>query len=311
MKSFKNNFSINSKLFWGLMFAICTISTAFAQKRLKIYEDYISKYKDIAQQQQQLYKIPTSITLAQGLLESGAGKSDLAIRSNNHFGIKCHNGWTGPTVIASDDKPNDCFRKYDKVEDSYVDHSLFLTKNPRYRNLFDLDITDYRGWATNLQTSGYATDRAYANRLIKIIEDYDLYELDTKSKSWEKHHKQETDVIVVRYKHTPYKTGGLVYVIAKRGDTYEAIAKEFGFSAKDLCKYNEVPEDFPLNEGDLVYFQKKKKKADEPYYDHVVKVGESMYSISQVYGIQVKQLYKINKLDSEYIPTEGDVLKLR
>ena len=113
------------------------------------------------------------------------------------------------------------------------------------------------------------------------------------------------------YKHTPYKTHGLIYVIAEPDDTYESIAAEFGFKAKDLCKYNEVPEGFPLQPGDLIYFEKKKKKADKPYFEHVVKIGESMHSISQLYGIRVNNLYKMNKKDEEYVPTEGDVLKLR
>lgn len=290
---------------------ICSVGFAAAQRRLKVYEEYIEKYKDIARKHQDKYKIPSSITLAQGLLESGAGKSDLAIKSNNHFGIKCHNDWKGETVIAKDDRPDDCFRKYNRVEDSYEDHSLFITQKPRYRKLFDLQITDYKGWATGLQTAGYATDRAYANKLIKLIEDYELFIYDISSGKIKKHTPKESYVIPSAYRHTPYKTFGLVYVIAKRGDTFEGIAQEFGFKAKDLYKYNEVPEDFPLSEGDLVYFEKKKKKAEKPYYEHVVKVGESMYSISQLYGIQVKNLYKMNKQDFEYVPTEGDVLKLR
>ncbi len=303
-----------SKLYSVRTSVICIFALFFfvsfvaAQKRLKIYEEYIEKYKDVAQKHQQKYKIPSSITLAQGLLESGAGKSSLAIQSNNHFGIKCHNDWKGPSVIAADDKPNDCFRKYNKVEDSYEDHSLFITQKPRYRKLFDLEITDYKSWATGLQTAGYATDKAYANKIIKLIEDYELFLYDTGSGK-SKHKKDEP--VVVKYKHTPYRTCGLVYIIAKRGDTYDAIAKEFDFKVKDLYKYNEVPEDFPLSEGDLVYFEKKKKKADSPYYEHVVKVGESMYSISQLYGIRVKELYKMNHQDMEYVPTEGEVLKLR
>jgi LysM repeat protein len=305
----KNFRSFRMYAFWGCLF-FCFASFVAAQKRLKIYEEYVEKYKDIARKHQDKYKIPSSITLAQGLLESGAGKSDLAIKSNNHFGIKCHGDWKGETVIAKDDRPDDCFRKYDRVEDSYEDHSLFITQKPRYRKLFDLQITDYKGWATGLQTAGYATDKAYANKLIKLIEDYELFVYDVSSGKNKKHGSKQT-VSEMLYSHTPYKTFGLVYVIAKRGDTFEGIAQEFGFKAKDLYKYNEVPEDFPLSEGDLVYFEKKRKKAEKPYYEHVVRVGESMHSISQLYGIQVKNLYKMNKQDMEYVPTEGDVLKLR
>lgn len=298
-----------------LIFTTCiAISTYGAGKvpRNKTYEEYIAKYKDLAINHMKKYRIPASITLSQGLLESGAGRSSLTVKSNNHFGIKCHNGWKGESVIAADDTPNDCFRKYKKSEDSYDDHSRFLSEKPRYGKLFDLDITDYKGWARGLQQAGYATDRAYANKLIKLIEDYELYEYDTKGKKG----KVESDNItivqpVVPTKHIVYKTNGLIYIIAQRNDTYDGIAREFDFKVKDLCEYNEVPENFPIQEGDLIYFQKKKKKADKPYYEHVVQVGESMHSIAQLYGMKVKNLYKMNKQDMEYVPTEGDILKLR
>lgn len=288
--------------------------TAADYKRNTFYNDYIEKYKDLAIDHMKKYRIPASITLAQGLLESGAGRSSLTIRSNNHFGIKCHNGWKGESVIAADDKPDDCFRKYKKAEDSYDDHSRFLSEKTRYSQLFTLDITDYRGWAKGLQQAGYATDKAYANKLIKLIEDYELYEYDKKGGGKRRAEREEIQIVSPVFsgvKHTPYKTHGLVYVIAQGGDSYASIANEFGFKLKDLCKYNEVPEDFPLQEGDLVYFQKKKKKADKPYYEHVVQVGESMYSISQLYGMKVENLYKMNKADSEYVPVEGDILRLR
>ncbi|MDU1889114.1 MAG: glucosaminidase domain-containing protein [Dysgonomonas sp.] len=300
----------------GILLIILTVlvliptSTYSQAKRNKVYDEYINTYKNIAINQMKKHKIPASITLAQGLLESGAGKSALAISSNNHFGIKCHNDWTGERVYKSDDNPNDCFRKYKKVEDSYDDHSAFL-KRSRYESLFRLNITDYQGWARGLQQCGYATDKAYANKLIKLIEDYELYLHDKQGTSAEKIKQQEKQYLKPEYKHTPYKTHNLLYVVAFENDTYEAIAAEFGFRAKDLYKYNEVPAGFPLKAGDLVYFEKKKSKADKPYYDHVVQVGESMHGISQRYGIKVKNLYKMNKKDFDYVPVEGDVLKLR
>jgi LysM repeat protein len=244
-------------------------------------------------------------------LESGAGKSALAKNSNNHFGIKCHNDWTGEKVYQADDTPNDCFRKYKNVEESFDDHAAFLDK-ARYKSLFSLDITDYKGWAKGLQQSGYATDRAYANKLIKLIEDYELYQFDKKGFSKEKIKEIEVRKGVIKeFHHTPYKTYGLVYIIAEDGDTYESIATEFGFKVKDISKFNEAPQDFPLKAGDLVYFEKKKSKADKPYYEHVVQVGESMHSISQLYGIKLDNLYKMNKKGFEYTPVEGTVLKLR
>lgn len=280
-----------------------------AQRKLSSYEAYISKYSDLAVEHQKKYKIPASITLSQGLLESGAGLSQLARQSNNHFGIKCHSDWRGARVYHDDDLRDECFRKYNQVEDSYTDHSKFIAFRPRYSVLFDLDIKDYKGWAKGLQQCGYATDRAYANKLIKVIEDYELYRFDSNKGSRKQHVPQQENVAKVMM--TIYKTHGLIYVISGPNDTFESIAQNLGFKDKDLRKYNEVPEGFPLQPGDIVYLEKKKKKADKPYYDHVVQIGESMHSISQQYGVRLKSLYKRNKKDMEYVPVEGDVLKLR
>ncbi|MDD4403638.1 MAG: glucosaminidase domain-containing protein [Parabacteroides sp.] len=281
-----------------------------AQRKLSSYEAYISKYSDLAIEHQKKYKIPASITLSQGLLESGAGQSSLARQSNNHFGIKCHSDWRGGRVYHDDDLRGECFRKYDQVEDSYTDHSKFIAFRPRYSVLFDLDLKDYKGWAKGLQQCGYATDRAYANKLIKVIEDYELYRFDShkgtrKQETPQQNKNASAELMPI------YKTHGLIYVIARANDSFESIAQNLGFKEKELRKYNEVPEEFPLQPGDIVYLEKKKKKADKPYYDHVVQIGESMHSISQHYGVRLKSLYKLNKKDMEYIPAEGDVLKLR
>jgi|SRR5690554_127589 LysM repeat protein len=291
-------------------------SHLFPQSGVRTYEIYIEKYSDLAIEHMERYGIPASITLAQGILESGAGMSDLARSSNNHFGIKCHRGWSGGRVFAADDTPNDCFRSYRNVEDSYQDHSEFLVGSSRYSNLFKLSITDYKSWARGLQQSGYATDRAYANKLIKLIEDYELYRFDDRKYRKGVSRKQRaalrnSEASVATWNHQPYITHGLVYVIAVDGDTFGSISNEFGFKEEDLLKYNEVPADFPLSDGDIVYFQKKKKRADKGYEYHTVQVGESMYSISQKYGIQLRNLYRLNKKNYEYIPEEGDMLKLR
>lgn len=281
-----------------------------AQRKLSSYEAYISKYSDLAIEHQKKYKIPASITLSQGLLESGAGQSSLARQSNNHFGIKCHSDWRGGRVYHDDDLRGECFRKYDQVEDSYTDHSKFIAFRPRYSVLFDLDLKDYKGWAKGLQQCGYATDRAYANKLIKVIEDYELYRFDS-NKGTRKQETPQQNKNASAELMPIYKTHGLIYVIARANDSFESIAQNLGFKEKELRKYNEVLEEFPLQPGDIVYLEKKKKKADKPYYDHVVQIGESMHSISQHYGIRLKSLYKLNKKDMEYIPAEGDVLKLR
>lgn len=292
-----------------LLFFIATLAEAATQRKIPSYEKYIKTYSALAIEQQKKYKIPASITLAQGLLESGAGQSDLARRSNNHFGIKCHSDWRGGRVYHDDDLRGECFRKYKRVEDSYEDHSKFL-KRSRYDRLFQLKITDYKGWARGLQKCGYATDRAYANKLIKVIEDYELYRYDTgKVHKLTRQEKKKLRYPTVKY--TIYRTYGLLYVYAKENDSFDQIAQNLDFPVKDLKKFNEVPEDFPLQKGDIVYIEKKKKKADKPNYDHVVQVGESMHSIAQKYGIQIKSLYKMNKKHKDYIPEEGDVLKLR
>ena len=170
---------------------ICCLPLAFvwSQTRNANYEAYIERYHKEAQAQQKKYGIPASITLAQGLLESAAGRSELAIRANNHFGVKCPGGWTGDTYHHDDDVENECFRKYKHAEESYEDHSLFLQKE-RYQKLFELDPTDYRGWAHGLKQCGYATDPGYAGKLIKIIEDYDLTRYDKAGRTGGRH--QET-----------------------------------------------------------------------------------------------------------------------
>ena len=297
---------------WLLLCAMLPVQAgASSQRKLTSYQKYIQQYQLLAIRQQQQYKIPASITMAQALFESGAGQSDLARRSNNHFGIKCH-GWTGKTVSHDDDERGECFRKYDRVEDSYIDHSKFLAERSRYATLFKLSIKDYKGWAKGLQKCGYATDRAYANKLIKVIEDYELYRLDAaKIKKTKKTKQAQVPAKPAEPAYQVYRANGLIYVHARENDSFEHIAEQMGFRVSKLRKYNEVPNDFPLQEGDIVYLEKKKTKADKPNFDHVVEIGESLHSISQKYGVQMKSLYKINRLPKDYIPEEGDVLRLR
>lgn len=287
---------------------------AESQKTLSTYQKYINTYSDLAVKKQKEFGIPASITLAQGILESGAGQSVLAKNANNHFGIKCHD-WKGSIIYHDDDKKGECFRKYTHAEESYSDHSRFLKDRSRYADLFKLNVKDYKGWAKGLQKCGYATDKAYANKLIKLIEDYELYHFDsastTKKTSTSKtssSKNEQTKAVITRSVQKMY---GIPYVYAENNDTFEKIASETGLKVGSLKSFNEVPTNFPLQRGDIVYLEKKKKKADKPYYDHVVKIGESMHSISQRYGIQIKSLYKMNSKKENYIPTEGDVLKLR
>ena len=286
-----------------------------AQRRNSRYNSYIKEYAPLAVEQMKKHKIPASSTLAQGWLESGAGTSSLARKSNNHFGIKCHSTWRGKKVYYDDDAPKECFRAYRKVEDSYEDHSKFLTEGARYRFLFDLKITDYKGWAKGLKKAGYATDRSYANRLITIIEDYELYKYDSQGMS-----KREARKLAKLLKKKPwlanphqvYIANGLAYVVVREGDTFKLLGGEFDISWKKLVDYNDLHKEYVLEPGDIIYLKKKNKKAQKPYEIHVVRDGESMHSISQTYGIRLKYLYKMNKKKmEEYVPEVGDTLRLR
>ena len=297
-----------------LLMALIAVSLQ-AQRRNSRYNSYIKEYAPLAVEQMKKYKIPASITLAQGLLESGAGMSTLARKSNNHFGIKCHNTWRGRKVYYDDDARGECFRAYRKVEDSYEDHSEFLTHGARYAFLFDLKITDYKGWAKGLKKAGYATDRSYANRLITIIEDYELYKYDTKGMSkrearrWQKLIKKKPWLL---NPHEVYLANGLAYVVARNGDTFQLLGGEFDISWKKLVDYNDLHKEYTLEAGDIIYLKKKNKKAQKPYAVHIVRDGESMHSIAQKYGIRLKNLYKMNrKKVDDYVPEVGDQLKLR
>lgn len=275
-------------------------------------QTYVDQYRDLAIEQMLKYKIPASITLAQGILESGAGDSQLARRGNNHFGIKCH-GWQGATVFFDDDASQECFRAYRDVGESYEDHSKFLVRNKRYSPLFALDHTDYKGWARGLKQCGYATNPNYANKLIGLIELYKLYEYD-QAKGYDKfmaanagHHQQDALLHPIHIYNKNY------FLQARRGDTYKSIGKEIGISGKKIAAYNERDYDDQLQENEIVWLKKKQKKADKAYEGrrHRVKAGESMYSIAQYYGIRLKSLYKMNHLKPDYQLRIGDELKVR
>ena len=284
--------------------SLCALLSLQAQTRNKQYENYIKQYRDIAVEEMKKYHIPASITLAQGLLESGAGQSTLARKSNNHFGIKCGSDWNGRTVRHDDDARGECFRAYKHPKQSYEDHSKFLAGRPRYASLFKLKITDYKGWARGLKKAGYATNPRYADQLIGIIELYDLHKYDTKGGL--KWMKQNPDP------HQPYINNGLLYIVVRPSDSWKSISKEFDISQKKLRKYNDLYKGYALQSGDILYLEKKKRKADKEHIVHVLRAGESMYTISQKYGIRLKNLYKLNKMDEESpSPKVGTILRLR
>ena len=289
------------KLFLILIISCLTLQ---AQTRNKQYEAYIKKYRELAVEEMKKYHIPASITLAQGLLESGAGQSALARKSNNHFGIKCGSDWYGKTVSHDDDARGECFRAYKHPKDSYEDHSKFLAGRPRYASLFNLNITDYRGWARGLKKAGYATNPRYADQLIGIIELYELYKYDDKNYlKWLKKNPNP---------HQTYIANGLLYIVVRAGDSWKSISQEFDISQKKLRKYNDLYKGYALQVGDILYLEKKNKKADKEHIVHVLRAGESMYSISQKYGIRLKNLYKLNKMDEDDpAPKIGTILRLR
>jgi LysM repeat protein len=293
-----------------------TLLTAFqAQAQIswnQTYQQYIDQYKDIAIEQMQRYHIPASITLAQGIFESGAGRSELALKGNNHFGIKC-NGWSGRRIYHDDDERGECFRSYDNAFESYEDHSKFLVNGQRYRSLFQLKITDYKGWAKGLKAAGYATNPQYAQKLIDIIQLYKLYRYDT-AKDYDKfmadHTKSTTNSVSL---HAIKIFNKNYYLIARRGDTFKSIADEIGISDRKLAKFNERDRRDALEEGEIIWLKKKQTKAPKDYKGrlHYVRQGDSMYSIAQKYGIRLKNLYKMNKLSPDYQIKLGDALRLR
>lgn len=299
-------------LFLLSLFLSANLISLNAQTKNQGYVNYINKYAPTAQQQQKKYGIPASIKLAQGLLESQAGNGRLAKEANNHFGIKCGD-WTGRKIYHDDDKRNECFRRYSDVMDSYTDHSLFLAKRDRYSSLFDLKTTDYKGWAKGLKKCGYATDPKYPEKLIKLIEDYDLHKYDKATVTFIREEPKSEGYPSWYAKHQVYKNDGLYYVVAKQNDTYALISKEIGISQRKLRRYNEVPKNMALDKGDIIYLQSKNKKVSRKYpvKAHIVGPNDTMHDISQKYGIRLKYLYKINNKGYDYYPKSGDVLRLR
>ena len=260
-------------------------------------------------------KLPASITLAQGILESGAGTSELTRRGNNHFGIKCH-GWTGRTVYHDDDLSQECFRAYDNALQSFEDHCKFLRNGKRYSSLFNLSITDYKGWANGLKAAGYATNPRYASQLIGIIELYKLHEYD-KAKSYDKFmaKRSGTDQPVggETQLHPIHIYNKNYYLYARQGDTFKMIGQEIGISYKKIARYNERDKNDALQPGEVVWLKKKQKRADKEYKNrpHTVKAGESMYSIAQYYGIRLKSLYKMNHISPDESIRVGQTLRVR
>lgn len=281
---------------------------------------YVAQYSDWAVAEMKRTGIPASITLAQGILESNNGNSTLAVKANNHFGIKCHNDWTGRTFIHDDDRPNECFRRYRSAYESFKDHSEFLTRHQRYAFLFEYDVTDYKNWAQGLKKAGYATHPKYDKLLIKIIEDNKLHRFDDKKYKPEKFlAEREQNYIPIDiddYEINPFGNdiqtyNRIDYVISKPGDTYLSLAEKYEMMPWQILKYNELEEGRKIKPGMRIYLQPKRRKADIIHKHHIVQEGEDMYSISQEYGIKLKHLYRLNNMESGTEPEAGKELSLR
>ena len=294
-------------------------------------EQYINQYKELAIKEMQLFGIPASIKLAQAVLESGAGRGELAQKANNHFGIKCKGEWKGDHYFKDDDLPKECFRKYKDVESSFRDHSLFLTTRDRYKSLFRLPITDYKAWARGLKDAGYATNPHYAERLIKIIEEHQLYLLD-RNMPWPPAKEipaTDTAALAVKSDTLPaqvvitnpvvvatskggrqiFKNNGVKYIITERGDNIVDLAREFDLYTWQIYEYNDLAKDEVIQPGQIIYLGRKKRKAQEDFY--VVKPGETMHAVSQKFAIRLSRLYDLNHMNPGTEPTPGDTLWMR
>lgn len=293
------------------------VFTAFSQQTRT---QYIEKYQMLAIEEMQRTGIPASIKMAQACLESANGNSNLCILSNNHFGIKCKSNWTGSSVKWDDDARNECFRKYNTVEESFIDHSNFLINSPRYASLFQLAPGDYVGWAHGLKAAGYATAPDYAQRVIKIIEDNKLYLLDSGiniddlaiAQRAKLSNKNVSDFLKIDLEaHKVITVNNLKAVVAREGDTYEIIAQGFRKKVWELYSFNDQPEGYRPQKNEVVYIQKKHKKAPQGKDFHRVEAGETMHFISQVYGVRLNMLYKRNKMKPGEEPKTEEVIYLR
>lgn len=307
-----------------LLLTLCAFLSQLSVAQRQTRAQYIDKYNKIAVREMQRVGIPASITLAQGILESGDGNSTLARKANNHFGIKCHKDWKGESMYRDDDRPNECFRSYKDANQSFVDHSEFLCTHKRYAFLFEYGTTDYKKWAKGLKQAGYATSPTYADRLIQIIEQNNLQRFD-KNVQPESTPEERTEIAVKTNNFievdvndmevSPFgniKTNnGVDYVEALPGDNIESVAARYELEPWQLRMFNELDAKAKLKVGQRLYISRKQSKAEKQYKTHTVKKGETMHSISQQYAIRLKALYKLNLMEEGTQPNEGDVIQLR
>lgn len=320
-----------SRIFYLISLFVCLSSLSFGvSPRKNTRQEYIDVYAQLAIQEMNEFHIPASITMAQACLESGNGNSMLAREANNHFGIKCNSSWKGPSVRQDDDSNNECFRKYKTALESFRDHSKFLTGGLRYQFLFDYKIADYRKWAYGLKKAGYATDPQYPERLIKIIEEFQLHKLDAYYNSTTRYVKPERFGITPKsigrnkgksgigeFSINPYATrkvekrNGAKAFFATAGDTYEQIATEFSLKEWEIYKYNDVEKGARPEAGSIVYIQSKSGSAPRGNDFHTLKKGESLWSVAQWYGVRMSSLYRKNRMNQGEEPKPGQRISLR
>ena len=274
---------------------------------------YISQFAPIAVSEMNRTGIPASIKLAQGILESGDGNSTLARRGNNHFGIKCHD-WTGPRMFHDDDRRGECFRKYRTPEESFKDHSDFLTGRSRYAFLFDIEPTNYKAWAAGLKRAGYATNPAYDRLLIRIIEENQLARYDRPGVAVKNDNRVPGQV-------NPASTDAaarvidirnhIKYIVVKEGDTFASLTRELDLMQWELPRFNETSANRELIPGEIIYLQPKRNRAESGTEIHTVEEGETMYKISQLYGVKLDSLLRMNNIFEGDEPVAGDKIWLR
>ncbi|MCB0481713.1 MAG: glucosaminidase domain-containing protein [Flavobacteriales bacterium] len=307
----------------GFIFGML-VPAAFSQTR-QTPKQYIERYDQDAVAEMLKSGVPASITLSQGMLESDYGNSKLAKEAKNHFGIKCHSTWTGGRYTMDDDAKDECFRVYNSVYESFVDHSDFLRRNRRYAFLFELKRTDYKGWAHGLKKAGYATNPKYPELLINIIEANnldrfdkmekgDLKALGGSSKDIDDNHVASSGASSGGKSTSGSKTSGkkgvqmsdnnIKYVIAEQNETTESVAKRTRLGRWQIVAYNGFQKGQAIPEGTVVYLQPKRGSFKGEQTEHVVKNGDTMWKISQQYGVKLNRLYRKNKLK------KGDPIKI-
>lgn len=305
-----------------LLLLLATLSAS--SQNADVVMKYIDTYKDLAIAEMQRTGVPAAITLAQGIHESGAGKGELALTANNHFGIKCKSTWTGESVKHNDDAKGECFRKYPSVEDSYKDHSDFLKNSQRYASLFTLDPTDYAGWANGLKKAGYATNPRYAPTLIKLIEDYHLQDY-TLIASGKQPNDATTTITTVRpgtesfitdevqkkadYPEGEFKFNETKVVYVKKGTSFLSIAKQYDIDLSKIFEFNEMKEAEQTKKDQLIFLQRKRKTGNAEF--HIVQPGETLHDIAQTEAIRLESLKELNWLKDGEMPAAGEKLSLK